>query len=77
MNKTVEMLEAIARKSLESRTLEQLVDMWEETETISENEIYAVRGWLMDEIEKRNSKGFDEWLSLEEPKDEDLRKYVL
>lgn len=77
MERTIEMLESIAKKNLESRTLEQLVDMFEETTTINEEEVYSVRGWLMDEIEKRNQIGFDKWLDLEEPEDEELRKYVL
>ena len=77
MERTIEMLESIAKKDLGSRTLEQLVDMFEETTTINEEEVYSVRGWLMDEIEKRNQIGFDKWLDLEEPEDEELRKYVL
>lgn len=71
------MLEEIAMRSLEDRTLQQLVDMFEETTIINEEEICTVRGWLMDEIEKRNPKGFDKWLDLEEPDDKELRKYVL
>lgn len=77
MRRTIEILESIAKKNLEERTLKQLVDMFEETATIDEDGIYNVRGWLMDEIEKRNPKGFDEWLDLEEPEDKELRKYVL
>lgn len=77
MRRTIKMLESIAKKNLEDRTLEQLVDMFEETAKIDEDGIYDVRGWLMDEIEKRNPKGFDEWLDLEEPEDKELRKYVL
>lgn len=77
MERTIEMLESIAKKNLESRTLEQLVDMFEETTKINEEEVYSVRGWLMDEIEKRNQIGFNKWLDLEEPEDEELRKYVL
>lgn len=77
MRRTIKMLELIAKKNLEGRTLEQLVDMFEETAKIDEDGIYDVRGWLMDEIEKRNPKGFDEWLDLEEPEDKELRKYVL
>lgn len=77
MGRTIKMLESIAKKSLEDRTLEQLVDMFEETTIINEDEIYSVRIWLLDEIEKRNPKGFDKWLDLEEPEDKELRKYVL
>lgn len=77
MRRTIKMLELIAKKNLEGRTLEQLVDMFEETAKIDEDGIYDVRDWLMDEIEKRNPKGFDEWLDLEEPEDKELRKYVL
>jgi hypothetical protein len=77
MRRTIKMLESIAKKSLEDRTLEQLVDMFEETTIINEDEIYSVRIWLLDEIEKRNPKGFDKWLDLEEPEDKELRKYVL
>lgn len=77
MKRTVKMLEKIAMVNLEDRTLQQLVDMFEETTIINEEEICSVRGWLMDEIEKRNPKGFDKWLDLEEPEDKELRNYVL
>lgn len=77
MRRIIKMLESIAKQNLEDRTLEQLVDMWEETTIIDEDGVFAVRGWLMDEIEKRNPKGFNEWLDLEDPEDKELRKYVL
>ena len=37
---------------LESRTLEELVKDFEATETTNDINIYQVRGWLMDEIQK-------------------------
>jgi len=36
----------------------------------------TVRGWIMEELEKRNPKAFDEWLE-GDAEDSDLEKYFL
>lgn len=44
---------------------------------MSDENIPTVRGWLMDEIMKRNPEGFDKWLDSDYPADSELRKFVL
>ena len=65
------------REILESMTLMDLIDEWELTTTISDPAIYEVRGWLMDEIERREPEGFNAWIEQEDPRDEDLKHYVI
>lgn len=62
--------------NLKQMSLNQLLDLWELTETNNDKNIYDVRGWLMDEIESRNPAGFDAWLDQEAPEDKQLREFV-
>ena len=32
------------------------------TETRNDKDVYTVRGWLMDELEKRNPEAYERWL---------------
>lgn len=48
-----------ARKLISERTTEQLVSDFELTDRINDVNISAVRGWIMDELEKRDSVAFD------------------
>lgn len=57
--------------------MEQLVVAFESTEHMNGPDVFTVRGWLMDEIEKRNPEGFDKWLDGDDCYDSSLRKYVL
>lgn len=41
----------------------QLVEAWEATDTQNAPEIPTVRGWIMDEMERRNPQAFEAWLS--------------
>lgn len=63
-------------KQLENMSLEKLVELFCLTTNMTDENIPTVRGWLMDEIEKRNPEGFDKWLD-EDTEDENLGKYVL
>ncbi|MBD5504580.1 MAG: hypothetical protein HDR09_12860 [Lachnospiraceae bacterium] len=63
--------------NLEKMTTEKLCELFELTETVNDEDIPTVRGWLMDEIMKRNPEGFDKWLDSDNPADKELRKYVL
>jgi hypothetical protein len=66
------------KKDLKTMSLCQLLDIWEATSTAERNpNLSTVRGWIMDEIERRNPEAFNHWLDEPAPKDEDLRKYVL
>lgn len=40
-------------------------------------ELSMVRGWIMDELEKRNPEAFDKWLDLDYPDNESLRNLYL
>ena len=45
--------------NLEKMTTEKLCELFELTGTMSDENIPTVRGWLMDEIMKRNPEGFE------------------
>lgn len=63
--------------ALYKMSLSDLVDLFERTETMTDENVPTVRGWLMGAIERRNPAGFDAWLENEEPADGELRRYVL
>ena len=57
-------------------TNEQLLKVWEATEFLSTSPETAItRGWIMDELEKRNPSAFNAWLDSESPEDSTLRRY--
>lgn len=62
---------------LKKMSLEQLLDQWELTTNMNDENIPIVRGWLMDELESRNPEAFDRWLDSEDLEDSELRKYML
>ena len=51
-----------AIKLIASRTMEQLITSFEITETLNGPDVPTVRGWIMDELEKRDPEAFDKWL---------------
>lgn len=55
---------------------EQLLHVWEETEQITDENVYTLRGWLMNEIERRYPKQYNDWLD-SEALDCTLRIYIL
>lgn len=51
-----------ARARLAARTTEQLVMDWELTEVLPMTpELPIVRGWIMDEFQRRNPEAYDAW----------------
>ena len=54
--------EAKAVRMVAGRSTEQLVTMFEMTETMDGENITTVRGWIMDELERRDPEAFDKWL---------------
>lgn len=64
---------------LKSSSTEKLLDLWEATDALDINkpEVPVVRGWLMDEIERRNPEGFDAWIEQDAPEDLELRWFIL
>jgi hypothetical protein len=66
-----------AREMISNLTLPELIDEWELTSNINTAEIHIVRGWLMDELEKRNPAAFDKWLDSENCLDTELKYYMM
>ncbi len=64
-----------ARELISNQPLANLLDEWELTTIINDANICTVRGWLMDEFEKRNPEAFNEWLDTD-AEDETLREYM-
>lgn len=67
--------EKAAREILANSTLGDLLDEWELTSSVNSPEVYTVRGWLMDEFERRNPEAFNEWLD-GDAEDDTLRDYM-
>jgi hypothetical protein len=55
--------------------MEKLIESFELTETRNDKEMPTVRGWLMDEMERRNPEAFEAWLDGDERIS--ARKYFL
>lgn len=51
-----------ARARIKKLSTPQIIDQFELTEAVNDKYIPIVRGWLMDELESRNSEAFDKWL---------------
>lgn len=64
-----------ARELISKQPLEELLTQWELTSIINDENIPTVRGWLMDELEKRNPEAFDKWLD-SDAEDTELREYM-
>lgn len=66
-----------APKKLRTMTDDQLLTAWESTEHLEDPQCPTIRGWLMDEIERRYPEGFNVWLDQDAPEDSQLRKYIM
>lgn len=64
-----------ARNLVRSLKTAQLLDQWEATTTMTDLNTPTLRGWFMDELEKRFPDQFDKWLD-SDCRDEDLRKFI-
>lgn len=52
-----------ARNMIARRSTAQLLDDWDATETAKHTaELAVVRGWLMDEFQRRDPEMFDSWI---------------
>ena len=50
-------------EKLAKMSLGQLIEIWKEVDKKkATKEIIKVRGWLLDELEKRNKDAFDKWI---------------
>lgn len=68
-------LEKRAKNLIAGLTTSQLLEQWESTSDIADPNIPTVRGWLMDELEKRFPEQFDAWMD-SDCRDEELRKFI-
>ena len=67
-----------ARAMLSRLSVEQLIKEFDMTEVIPISlELSMVRGWIMDELEKRNQEAFDKWLDLDYPDNVSLKNLYL
>lgn len=55
-----------AQVLLSKQSTKDLIAQFELTETVNDSNVYIVRGWIMDELEKRNPEAFDKWIDSEE-----------
>ena len=66
-----------ARARLAFRTTAQLILDWELTEVLPMTpELPTVRGWIMDEFQRRNPEAYDAWFDDDDP-DASPRRYFL
>lgn len=65
-----------AMELIAKQTDKQLIEQWIliDSKPMSQ-EVATVRGWLMDEIEKRFPEEFDLWMECCE-EDDDIRKFI-
>ena len=63
-----------ARKKVAALTTKNIIFQFELTENMNDVNIPTVRGWLMDELEKRNPEAFDAWMESDE---ESPRKFFI
>lgn len=75
MDKLAELHARNVLKELSTENLIKQFDMLEKMKTSVETAI--VRGWIMDELEERDSEAFDKWLDLDYPDNESLKKLYL
>lgn len=64
------------KSDLTRMPLLQLLDLWGKTTTNNSPYIYTVRGWLMEELEKREPDRFNKWMDADAPEDDDLLRFM-
>lgn len=79
--KTTTMYNETAAKKIQSKTTSEVIATFILSGKMIEaghpdSNLYTVRGWLMDELERRDPEAFDRWLSVDGfPTDESLYNY--
>lgn len=56
---------------------EQLLDTFDLTEISNDDDVYTVRGWLMNEIERRHPEAWNKWMDTETLDNKVLREFIL
>lgn len=54
--------ESKARAIIAAQSTARLIEQFELTEIVNDSSVYTVRGWLMDELEHRDTVAFDNWI---------------
>ena len=62
MKATVNTAATKAAALIKAMTTRQLIDTFIVSDTSNDPNVYMVRGWIMDELERRNPDAFDAWL---------------
>ena len=69
--------EQTAINLIKTRTNEELLNIWEETEKqITTSELFMVRGWLLDIMKERDPFGFDKWMDNEDINNDTPRSFL-
>lgn len=69
--------EQTAINLIKTRTNEELLSIWEETEKqITTSELFMVRGWLLDIMKERDPFGFDKWMDNEDINIDNPRQFL-
>lgn len=69
--------EKIAKDMISKRKTFDLIRDFVLTNLLTDPCSSIVRGWIMDELEKRNKVAFDAWLSQDSPEDQQLEKFYM
>lgn len=75
MKKNVETMTRQAEGRVKAMSDNLLLSTWESTENQRTKESVIIRGWLMDEIERRYPEAFNAWLD-SDAYDGELREYI-
>ena len=62
---------------IKEKTTAQLIEVFIMTGHVNNPYIPTVRGWIMDELERRDPDAFEAWLDSETCDDADLPRYFL
>lgn len=67
-----------AKNFIATLDIKRILDLFEmtETETMNDPAVSIMRGWYMDEIEKRYPQEFDKWLDTDDMAISTLRKLI-
>lgn len=66
MNIKAKNLENTAIRLIKDLTIKILCESFEQTNTIDSDNVAVVRGWIMDELYRRDSVKFLEWLETDD-----------
>lgn len=65
-----------AKNLIATLDIKRILDLFEMTETMDDPAVSIMRGWYMDEIEKRYPQEFDKWLDTDDMAISTLREMI-